>query len=129
MNAGAVPHDHILHVLSWMPKRFALASSDIKPIATGHGSCMATDRITVDRAPVGFMYREVPDHEHASGWRFFAGDESQDYLDNAANLEIYDVNTIANYDRDIIPLLDVKVRSAFEWDEETGRFVATEFPG
>ena len=112
-----------------MPKRFALAAADIKPIVPGRGSCMATDRITVDREPVGFMYREVPDNNHDSGWRFFAGDESQDYLDNAANLEIYDVNTIANYDSEIVPLLGAAARSAFEWDEEKGRFVKTAFPG
>ena len=112
-----------------MPKRFALAAADIKQIAPGRGSCMATDRITVDREPVGFMYREVPDNNHDSGWRFFAGDESQDYLDDAANFEIYDVNTIANYDSEIVPMLDAKARSAFEWDQETQRFVATEFPG
>ena len=112
-----------------MPKRFALAAADIKSIAPGHGSCLATDRITVERQPVGFMYRDIPDNAHDSGWRFFAGDESQDYLDNAANLEIYDVNTIANYDSEIVPLLGAAARSAFEWDEEKGRFVKTAFPG
>ena len=111
-----------------MPKRFALAAADIKPIAPGRGSCLATDRITVDRAPVGFMYREAPDNDHDSGWRFLAGDESNDYLDDPANFEIYDVNTLANYDSEIVPLLDAKARSAFERDQETGRFVATEFP-
>jgi len=72
---------------------------------------IATDRIIVERQPVGFMYRDIPDNAHDSGWRFFAGDESQDYLDNAANLEIYDVNTIANYDSGIVPLLKAAARS------------------
>ncbi len=41
-----------------------------------------------------------------SGWRFFAGDESEEYLADPANVEIYDVNTIANYDPEIVPFLD-----------------------
>ena len=51
-----------------------------------------------------------------------AGDESQEYMDDPANLELYDVNTIANYDPDITPLLDEPIGQAFERDER-GRFV------
>jgi hypothetical protein len=112
-----------------VPKRFALAAADIKSIAPGHGSCLATDRITVGHQPVGFMYRDIPDNAYDSGWRFFAGDESQHYLDDPTNFETYDVNTIANYDSEIVPLLDAAARSAFEWDEEKGGFVKAAFPG
>jgi len=36
--------------------------------------------------------------------------ESEDYASDPDNVGIYDVNTIANYDRDIIPLLDASDR-------------------
>ena len=40
--------------------------------------------ILVDSATrSGYMYRERPDLEHDSGWRFFAGLESQEYADDA----------------------------------------------
>jgi hypothetical protein len=39
----------------------------------------------------------------------------------------YDVNTIANYDRDIIPLLDAPAGSAFMRDPRTGKFVEVEY--
>ena len=47
--------------------------------------CIATDRITVDGMPVGYMYREKPKEgawfeEYDSGWRFTAGDESDEYM-------------------------------------------------
>jgi len=83
-------------------------------LAPGHGSCFATDAITVEGEKVGFMYREQPDNAIDSGWRFFAGTESQEYVDDPENLAIYDVNTIANYDPEIIPLLEAPVGSAFE---------------
>ncbi|MBQ2598708.1 MAG: DUF2185 domain-containing protein, partial [Bacteroidales bacterium] len=36
------------------------------------------------------------------------------YADEPSHFGLYDVNTIANYDREIIPLLDSPVGSAFE---------------
>lgn len=37
---------------------------------------------------------------------FFSGTETQEYVDDPNNIEIYDVNTIANYDSAIIPFLN-----------------------
>jgi hypothetical protein len=81
-------------------------ADEIRPLVTGYGSCFATDRITVDGLRVGYMYREVPRDAVDSGWHFFSGDEPQEYVDNPRNFAIYNVNTIANYDPDIIPLFD-----------------------
>ena len=94
-------------------KRFKIPGDQIKPVAPGRGACFATDHITVEGKPVGFMYREAPSDRHDSGWRFFSGSESQEYVDDPKNLAIYDVNTIANYDAAIVPLLDAPVGSAF----------------
>ena len=54
---------------------------------------------------------------------FWLCNESQEYLDNSENLAIYDVNTIANYDPDIIPFLHAPIGSAFERDKLSGLFV------
>src|SRR5689334_14651164 len=95
-------------------KQFKIPASNIKPLAEGHGGCMATDAITVSGHKVSYMYREKPDFPEDSGWRFFSGKESEEDLSNPDRTGIYDVNTIANYDSDIIPLLDSPVNSAFE---------------
>jgi hypothetical protein len=79
--------------------------------------------ITVDGKPVGFMYREGPDTDVDSGWRFMSGLESQDYLDDAGKLAIYDVNTIANYDPEIVSFLDAPAGSAYERENGSGKFV------
>jgi len=104
-------------------KDFHLKTHDIVDRATGRGACFATDMITVDGRQVAFMYREEPDESIDSGWRFMAGYESQEYMDDPANSGIYDVNTIANYDPDIIPFLDAPIGAAFERDEKGGGFV------
>ncbi|HEX3652216.1 MAG TPA: DUF2185 domain-containing protein [Rhizomicrobium sp.] len=100
-----------------MSKAYALDGSEIKPLATGHGSCIASDRITVDGRPVGFMYRERTDSDLDSGWRFMAGDESDEYLANPDNFGLHDVNTVANYDPAIVPLLTAPIGNAYMRDE------------
>ncbi len=107
-------------------KKYRLSEDQIQPLAEGIGFCFATDRITVEGAKVGFMYREEPDNEIDSGWRFLSGEETQEYLDEDENTSVLDVNVIANYDADIIPLLDAPYGSAFERDEETGEFLEIE---
>jgi hypothetical protein len=94
-------------------KQFRLSAEQIRPLATGRGGAIASDRITVDGQPVGYMYRSAPRDQLDSGWAFLAGDETDAYMDESSNHAIYDVNTIANYDPEIIPLLDAPVGSAF----------------
>jgi hypothetical protein len=94
-------------------KQFRLKAEQIRPLALGLGGAIASDRITVDGRPVGYMYRTSPHNPQDSGWAFLAGDENDAYMADASKHAIYDVNTIANYDPEIIPLLDAPVGSAF----------------
>ena len=96
-----------------MTKKFKLTAEQIRPLATGRGGAIASDRITVDGRPVGYMYRVAPHNSQDSGWAFLAGDESDEYMAEASHHAIYDVNTIANCDPEIIAHLDAPVGSAF----------------
>ena len=96
-----------------MSKKFYFTKDQIKDLVEGKGSCFATDEITVKGRKVGYMYKEKPDNQTDSGWRFMAGDETEEYMNDPENMAIYDVNTIANYDQAILPLLDSPVGSAF----------------
>lgn len=106
-------------------KKFFIPANNIKDLLTDWneaGGCFASDRITVDGLPVGYMYREIPDGEspfgeYDSGWRFFAGDEDDEYANNPVNLDIYSLNTICNYSPDIIPLLHAPYGTAYGRDE------------
>jgi hypothetical protein len=101
-------------MISSVGKSFRLAAADIVDLVGVAGACYASDRITVDGCKVGYCYREEPDFSADSGWRFFSGDETQEYVDAPENFEIYNVNTIANYDRDIITILGVSAPAEFE---------------
>jgi hypothetical protein len=112
-----------------MTKKFGLPASAIKELAPGRGNCLATDHITVEMLPIRFMYRELPDNDSDSGWRFFSGEEPDEYVDDPRNIGLYDVNTIANYDPAIIPHLDAPAFSAFERSSAADIFIATTFSG
>jgi hypothetical protein len=107
-----------------MDKKFKLSANEMRPLATGLGGCIATDKITVEGFPVRFMYREQPDNEDDSGWRFMSGYEDDEYMEEPDNHSIYDVNTIANYDQSVVSFLSAPIGSAFEKTQESERFVA-----
>ncbi|WP_302770388.1 immunity protein Imm33 domain-containing protein [Anaerotignum lactatifermentans] len=101
-------------------RNYYVKAEDMKnllPDWDGANGCIATNRITVEGCKVGYCYREKPDGDWDSGWRFTAGDESDAYMDDPNNSGIYGLNTICNDDPDIISLLQAPVNSAFERDE------------
>lgn len=108
-------------------KNFKLKAEEIKQLVAHSMGCIATDKITVDGIKVGYMYREEPvDQYPDTGWRFFAGNETQEYIDDVRNSSIYKVNTIANYDSAIIPYLDLPFGVALERIEGSEQFKIVE---
>jgi hypothetical protein len=68
-------------------------------------TCFVTKMVLEDRERVGYMYREQADNPGDSGWRFFSGRESQDYVDDPANTKLCAVATVSQLDRAVIPYL------------------------
>ncbi len=106
-------------------KAFRLRAEALRPLLTdweGPEGCIASDRILVDGCRVGYCYREAADESYPdSGWRFFAGDEEEAYLDDAGHFGVYALNTLCNYDPDILPLLHAPAGTAYLRGED-GRF-------
>ena len=79
----------------------------------GEGSILS-DKITKEGFKVGYMYREQPSNDKPdSGWRFMAGNEDNEYMNNSNNHHIFAINTICNYDRNIVPYLKSKIGSVY----------------
>ncbi len=108
-------------------KHFRLRADEFRPIAPNRGHCFATNSITVDGYRVGFMYREQPSLPSDSGWRFFSVTETDEYAHAPGSVELHDVNTIANYDPEIVPWLESPFPVAFERDP-SGKFIRVEMP-
>jgi hypothetical protein len=67
---------------------------------------------------IGYCYRDYPETNIDSGWRFLYGDEDEDYLDNPDNcVSVYPEEMLSiNPSLDII--LAAPVSHEFEWDDE-----------
>jgi len=112
----------IVYKFSMMRKIFKLNPEDIKQLIEPMGSCLASDKITVDGLPIGYMYKEDPEEENDSGWRFLSGTETQDYINDPNNSMVFEVNTVANYDGSIIPYLKSRTGTELERIENSNEF-------
>lgn len=85
------------------------------------GYVLATKMLVESKRKVRFMYREKGEPGD-SGWRFFCGDEDQEYTDNPENIAIYDIQTILDIDKSIKPYLECIFGSAYERENENDMF-------
>src|SRR5699024_10800638 len=100
-------------------KNFNIKRDDMKELLVDWkeaNGCLASNRVMVEGCKVGYFYREKPDGDWDSGWRFTAGDESDDYMNDPNNAGIYSLNSVCNNDIDIMPLLSTPYPCAFERD-------------
>ena len=78
------------------------------------GVCLASAYIMQEGKPVGFMYREAPEEELDSGWRFLSGEEDDAYLDNDDNYGVYDVEAVILVDPAIKQYLKLPIGTEME---------------
>ncbi|QEY26281.1 DUF2185 domain-containing protein [Neisseria zalophi] len=86
---------------------------------------IAAKTVTEEGAPVGFMYREASDFKDDTGWRFFQGDETDEYTANPDNFVLYSIKDIADRNPAIVPYLQSPPGHAWELNEE-GEFEPVE---
>ena len=104
-------------------KIYLLAPDKMKKLAHSKSFCTASDQITVEGRKVGYMTRVSRDNSMDSGWRFHAGDESGNYVDDHSNYGTFSLNDIANYDPDVVPLLSSPTGSVFRRVDGKGDLV------
>ena len=76
-------------------------------------------RVAQDGEPVRWLYREHAEREQDSGWRVFAGDESQEYADDSRNAVLMPLRELLRLDSELESLFDEPHGAAFE-RAETG---------
>lgn len=101
-----------------MAKKLKLTAEELRPLVADSGTCIATDRITVEGLPVRFMYREDPIGRNDTGWRFLSGLETDAYMEKAGNQGQHELNFLANCDPSILPHLGAPIGSAFQKAED-----------
>ncbi len=83
-----------------------------------NGGCIVSKRVA-DGEEIGYMYRdESPSTEWAdTGWRFFVGDEDEDYVENADNFSIWSLNDVCNVEPEVLGYVEAQPGDAFGRDE------------
>lgn len=84
--------------------------------------CLATHNILYEGRLVGYLYREEADYDDDSGWRFTAGDETDEYMEDANNSSYVSLGAVLCEDDSIVSLLEREVGAAFVRDEQ-GNFI------
>ncbi len=82
----------------------------------------ATKDLINNKKKVEFLYREKSDKENDSGWRFFSGEETQEYVDNPDNILMCSIKDILQIDPSIEKVLDSEPGSAFERSKDNDEF-------
>lgn len=102
--------------------KYVIPPDQVKQLIEQKGYCYASDMITMDGYKVGFMHREKREDEDDSGWRFYSGHETEEYVENEHHFMMFDLNYIANIDPAIIPYLKSRTGTELERDEDTDTF-------
>ena len=84
--------------------------------------CFVTNNILYEGQSVGYFYREEPDNDNDSGWRFTSGNETDEYMDDSNNLSYVSLGAVLREDDSYLPLLEREEGVAFAKDEE-GNFL------
>ena len=85
--------------------------------------CFITKR-ALDEEFIGYMYHDEPCPDYPdSGWRFFVGDESEEYIDDSDNTVVCGLNTVCNLFPDVMAYLHAEEGRRFGrqkdgWEEE-----------
>lgn len=86
-------------------KNYKLKPNQIKQMVPDMGFAFVTDMIAVEGKRVDYMARQQTDREGDSGWIFYSGGETQEYMNDSNNISLFGVNEVANYDPEIIRFL------------------------
>lgn len=83
-----------------------------------NSGCFITKK-ALDEGFIGYMYHDTPCPDFPdSGWRFFVGDESEEYIADSEHTTVCGLNTICNLFPDIMAYLYAEVGRRFGRQEQ-----------
>lgn len=80
-------------------------------------------RRALENDRIGFCYRDYPENNIDSGWRFLYGDEDEDYLDHPTHSEAIYPEEALSINPALEVILSAPINTEFEWDEESQSFI------
>lgn len=112
-----IPQLNIGDIVEFGPENIAqllLSSTDPDYLSIGEKSAFVSAMVLAPEGFARFAYREIPDRETDSGWRLFAGDESDEYVNDAGNVRVCNVFWLVDRDPSLRQILNAPEGYAFE---------------
>lgn len=83
-----------------------------------NGGCIVSNQIA-EGHEIGYMYREEAqtDRWPDTGWRFFTGEESEEYVNDPDHFTVWTLNDICNVDPTILGFVEAEYGRAYGKDE------------
>jgi len=108
-------------VLKFSSKHIAqifIRKTDPRWIECGEKKALVSKMVFEPGQAIRFVYREDADDGDDSGWRLFAGHESQEYMDNPDNIRVCDVDWLLDFDPTIEAILRSPIGSVYEREDK-----------
>ncbi len=80
--------------------------------------CFVTNNILYEGHDVGYLYKEEPDQDDDSGWRFTTGLETDEYMEDSSNTSYVSLGAVLREDDCFLGLLDREAGVAFIKNEQ-----------
>ena len=84
--------------------------------------CIVSKMVAANRK-VDFCYREEPETADDSGWRFFSGEEDQQYSDSQENFVLCGLEAVVEVSPELNDLVELPWPIAFERSQLTGELL------
>lgn len=117
---------HLGDTVEFEPRHIAqtiLREGDPLWLAVGEKMALVSRRCLETGNAVHWMYREKPDREQDSGWRLFAGDEDEEYLNDPQNTRVMRIYFVMDLDPSLLVPFKGAVGTAFERASRDGEWV------
>ncbi len=97
-----------------------------KKIDTNLLVLVSNQLIGPEGVPVGFAFRTEATNKQDSGWNFWSGEETEDFVKNSANFAKHPLHHFTSLDESLHEIIDAEVGTAWERDPDTDSWIESE---
>lgn len=100
-----------------------VSAAAVAMAAPPHGAALCSSRVVgPKRKDILFAYRQEPDNDADSGWRFLHGDESESFLGDPKNCLVCPLDLVFAMDGTVEALAKKRVGSAYKRESVDARW-------
>lgn len=80
---------------------------------------LVSKQVMEDNKPICWAFREIPEAKNDSGWRFFSGEETEEFFETEEDIMEVELNSILDKISSLMDFLKEQPGIELERDDET----------